>query len=561
MKNLIKIFLLVVATGLYAQKVSFTVGNVLPGELDMQGFLLSDKTDIELTGLGTSFDEWNDYLSYYSWILNSKTREIVWRSKDCDDYAEDEGDYDIDKKLSLAPGSYEIYFVAVTNNRKSFSNGIGAIQALFNRHKPNIKKFRKKYFVKVSGNLLERNAEKLVDSLNEKAIVSIVRVGDSENIKREFSLSKSTSVDIYGVGEGVRSEFYDFGFIYDAIHHKRVWMFNRHDGKYAGGGKKNIEEHTTIVLPKGSYYVQYKSDDSHSFDEWNVAPPNDPQYWGIVLKLSDEKDRANLIPFRSNNILKPIIEIVKVEEDEFITKGFSIKKPLKVRVLSIGEGRSDLVDYGWIENADTRETVWLMNKNNTEYAGGSKKNRMFDGIIELPKGNYFVFYRTDDSHNYDDWNEPPPFEENRWGITIWPINKEDVKYIKIFDAHKYRSKNLIVSISNVGDEEDLSKRFNINNRTNIRIIALGEGSGGELVDYAWITNRNGKIVWEMKYDETSHAGGARKNRIFNDTITLKSGKYILHYKSDDSHSFEDWNDTPPNNPEMYGVTILNETSK
>ncbi|MEZ4766598.1 MAG: hypothetical protein R3C26_26425 [Calditrichia bacterium] len=50
-------------------------------------------------------------------------------------------------------------------------------------------------------------------------------------------------------------------------------------------------------------------------------------------------------------------------------------------------------------------------------------------------------------------------------------------------------------------------------------------------------------------------GGARKNREFNDTVFLRAGDYVLHYESDDSHSFRDWNSAPPRDPVNYGVTI------
>ena len=48
------------------------------------------------------------------------------------------------------------------------------------------------------------------------------------------------------------------------------------------------------------------------------------------------------------------------------------------------------------------------------------------------------------------------------------------------------------------------------------IYALGEGIGGDMVDYGWIERcEERRRVWEMTYRATEHAGGAKKNRRFD----------------------------------------------
>ena len=49
-----------------------------------------------------------------------------------------------------------------------------------------------------------------------------------------------------------------------------------------------------------------------------------------------------------------------------------------------------------------------MSVDNTEPAGGADKNRLFDGTLHLAPGSYLVYYRSDGSHSYDDWNAAPP---------------------------------------------------------------------------------------------------------------------------------------------------------
>lgn len=80
-----------------------------------------------------------------------------------------------------------------------------------------------------------------------------------------------------------------------------------------------------------------------------------------------------------------------------------------------------------------------------------------------------------------------------------------------------------------------------------------------MFDFGWIENDdNGRIVWEMTYSNTEHAGGAKKNRMVNEVIELKAGTYKLYYESDGSHSYRDWNDSPPHDVDRYGITLLKE---
>jgi CubicO group peptidase (beta-lactamase class C family) len=104
----------------------------------------------------------------------------------------------------------------------------------------------------------------------------------------------------------------------------------------------------------------------------------------------------------------------------------------------------------------------------------------------------------------------------------------------------------IAKISEVADNEDKVAEFTLARETSVRVFAQGEGSGGQMFDYGWIENaETGKAVWEMKAAETTHAGGAEKNRKVDAAVSLPAGRYRLHYKSDDSHSFDNWNATPP----------------
>ena len=336
------------------------------------------------------------------------------------------------------------------------------------------------------------------------------------------------------------------------------------DLDYAGGDRKNRMVKETISLPAGSYAAFFVTDDSHSAREWNAPPPYDPEFWGITVRAAQPEMMHNVrlsdyddLPAR--NIM---VDLTRVRDKEYRSKGFTLKRGMDVRVLAIGEGKDgEMFDYGWITNATTNAKVWEMKYSGTEHAGGAEKNRMVDKIIHLDKGSYMVYFVSDGSHNYHDWNAPPPYDQEHWGITVLA---SDDKYAST-DVAPYddqNNKSIIARIVRVGDDERRQKNFILEKETEVRIYALGEGRDGEMYDYGWIEEgKSGKTIWEMTYRMTEHAGGAEKNRRFDGTITLQPGEYTVHYRSDGSHSFDGWNDDPPSDPFNWGITLYNAEQK
>lgn len=116
-------------------------------------------------------------------------------------------------------------------------------------------------------------------------------------------------------------------------------------------------------------------------------------------------------------------------------------------------------------------------------------------------------------------------------------------------------KRIVARLMQVGDEQHRTAEFNLPREQAVRVFALGEGKDGRMNDYGWIENAETKqVVWEMKEPETTHAGGARINRSIDAAVKLPAGKYRLHYKSDDSHSFDRWVTLPPH-LDLWGIAL------
>ena len=55
----------------------------------------------------------------------------------------------------------------------------------------------------------------------------------------------------------------------------------------AGSASKNRHFEGTLILDPGRYTVRFRTDGSHSFDDWNAAPPADPKGWGIQVSRAE----------------------------------------------------------------------------------------------------------------------------------------------------------------------------------------------------------------------------------------------------------------------------------
>ncbi len=114
---------------------------------------------------------------------------------------------------------------------------------------------------------------------------------------------------------------------------------------------------------------------------------------------------------------------------------------------------------------------------------------------------------------------------------------------------------VLAQLVKVLDNENQTVEFSLARAQHVRIFSIGEGQAGEMFDYGWIENGDkGVSVWEMLEKETTHAGGAAKNRKVDVVITLEPGKYKLRYKTDDSHSFDHWNALPPE-INFWGIAV------
>jgi hypothetical protein len=581
-----------VTRAMAGEKAVVSLKGFCDAELKSAGIELTRTTRFHIKALGGGGDYGWTYKSNemfaYGWILDASTRKLVWKM-DVDNTTRAKKERSFDDNLTLSPGSYEVYFAVPTfayhttfthfmtnvdhRNKPLFGEGKSA------KGKEFIDFFKNWWSDDITEDWEKRcngwGIDLLLDDSDARTIktftpprelpnvvVKVTGRGDDQLTRTGFSVLQPITLDIYALGEASGEfDMYDYSWIVNAATRERVWemQWRKHTG--AGGSDKNIECTDEITLPKGDYVLYNTTDDSHSEVDWNAPPPSDPYYWGTTISVKNERDIKNIKLYQYNEDQNVILSLTKMRDNEHRTEGFTLKQDAALRIYAFGErgnSRRSMADYATIVDANSRNKVWSMNVDHSLYAGGASKNRYIDEIISLPRGSYTVTYNTDDSHAYDEWNDKPPFDPQHYGITIMGTGEKFSK-TEVARYVQQQDKNVIAQLTKVGDDANEEKRFRLDKTTRLRVYAIGEGERRDMYDYGWIENtRTGAIVWEMTYSMTFHAGGGRKNRMVNTTIILDKGEYKLHYKSDDSHSYGDWNVDPPEDQEFWGITLFRD---
>jgi len=543
-----------------------------PRQLKSQSFVLETAQDLQIDAAGaesTSVGKKASALasmfqhdgsaeptwSGNAWILDLQSRKVVWELSASTTTRGAKGSRDFKGIAHLPAGSYTAYYASFPDG-DYWTDEKGASKSQPKWHwfgdEP-VQDF--KLVVWGNGRAL---AERPAPAASATSILSLRGDSHEQFAEAGFVLAEPTEIEISAEGEARSDGEFDFGWIINADTRATVWRFTWRESQPAGGAAKNRLVKTSRTLPAGRYAAFYATDDSHDPSEWNAPPPHDPDGWGLTLVVKDRNARASVKTFAYEHVPAnaTIVALTHIGNSASKKQGFTLTRPMDIRIYALGEGREGrMFDYGWIASADSRTRVWTMSYDNTEAAGGDRKNRLVDTTLRLDKGSYVVHYISDDSHSAEEWNAAAPPDGRRWGITVLAA-KGPLDQAAVAPYDEKGDPSILAQLTEVRDDEQVRKTFALDRDTDIRIYALGEGSGGDMVDFGWIEDaKSGRRVWEMTYRTTDHAGGAKKNRRFDGVIRLPAGNYVLRYETDGSHSFGDWNAAPPDDPEAWGITV------
>jgi len=554
-----------------------------PYELRVEGFELSGAAEVRIEAIGLSEARggwwierlWRDDaapLNTYAWILDARTRRPVW-AMDRDDSSRVTGNLlRAETSLTLDAGRYELYL---------FSGNAWAAQQLEEpdddrsdeswwerfhdrrRRLDDLLEDLESCSVELAIRGVPQRAVKRfeVDGALPGALIARARLGDSAYGVDGFRLDRPTRLRIYGLIEQREQDrdASDSSWIVRADTREVVFDASRTRTRRGGGGEKNRVIDTEIELEPGRYLLYHGTDDSHSFQSFNVAAPWDPYNWGVTL-LPGEGFAPEAFGIFEPFDPPALIDLGGIGDSRTVEQAFRLDADARLWIEALGEwdtGDETFYDSAWIIDASTGATVWEMTERNTRGAGGAAKNRMFDGLVALPRGSYVLYYATDGSHAYPHWNAATPYRPEAWGVTLRAAPETDLAGFVLLDEQTLlEASGFLVRLVGVGDDARERRRFTLESPARLRVHAVGEGQSGRMYDYAYIVDdRTGSTVWEMDYDATRHAGGADKNRVVDDEIALDPGAYEVIYVSDGSHSSAGWNSAPPRQPNNWGVTL------
>ncbi|MCH7878518.1 MAG: hypothetical protein IH914_04290 [candidate division Zixibacteria bacterium] len=464
------------------------------GDLLVQGFELSAETRLILTAVGSAPWGAGD-LQAYGWILDAETREPVWvmDERDTDRFRRSSSLRKIEDEISLPAGKYEAY-----------------------------------YYV------------------GDRFWGSTINFGDSDDWAEIWNDLGELLSDL---GDELADELDDLDDELDDL-------FDDDDDDRSRDRKRERRRERLRDKLKDRDWDDY-NDHNRNWNSYSRDGLSSRELRQLYFTVSAQRDTYATYDPEESARETMVVDFRRVSNDERLQKGFTLSREMKLIVRASGEYSQSgaiFVDHGWIVDADTRKRVWEMDKWSTRYAGGARKNRDVQEEITLPAGNYLVYYMSDGSHSYDEWNAQPPFDPLSYGISVMVTDKADKSNVTGFTYNPREA--VILAIDRVGNHAFESQGFRLKKDTQLRIHGLGEFAFNAFADYGWIENTaTMHTVWEMDEDNTTHAGGATKNREFDNVITLSAGEYIAYYVSDGSHSYRSWNSAKPFEPKKWGLTV------
>ncbi|HPG41729.1 MAG TPA: hypothetical protein PLP19_20740 [bacterium] len=386
---------------------------------------------------------------------------------------------------------------------------------------------------------------------------------------QSFSLGEDATLAVKAIGQAINDQWYAKAWIINAQTRLPVWemtfdntqKINERGWRIFSGDVQLPAaafevyygiDHSIQTNPKGiSGFIDGLLQDLDYYDNETIIPRID-----IAIPQEIAQNRADSLVYNRHTLL----QITGVKNNQNQVKGFSLKNDMQIHVYMLGEGSvksGQMYDYGWITNADSRERVWEAAMRNSEHAGGAEKNRLITETITLPQGNYLVHYMSDDSHSSEEFNQMPPYDPANWGITLVAGDSEETESVAEYVQERQEIKP-IVAFTKVGNNASLQEGFTLLKDTRIRITAVGEYSRmlDRFSDYGWILDAHTRnIVWTMTRKNTTHAGGSIKNRQADENILLPAGSYLVYFVTDDSHSCDEWNSSPPSVPDNWGIML------
>ncbi|MDA1029353.1 MAG: hypothetical protein O3B41_09925 [Bacteroidetes bacterium] len=575
-----QLFLLVIAVGLLVWRMNSSgpkgdgfvaLANLDVNSLYSSAFAVEDTIMVHIQSEAAfESDDLSAALAVYPWIIDHASDEVVWKPSPVNT-SRDGVRAVISDSLTLLPGTYVAYFTTYGPTSRSSKGGsfLGLTPHWTNDSSPWMLSLTTSGGISVitDSKLL---AEKPQEQSGSGPIWSMVPTFRNESNSQMIQVTEAGDLQI-DLTLAVCQSNCDRVELFRLPETTPIWQLTLNMTEEAGGSVVNRSFSGTVPVEPGLYKIEVTAGTSQAYGNWRSNPPYLPDNWGVKVISSDSSKMRVFDPWSNG---EPLVSMLRVGSDEDLSMTLEIDNTLSVVVYGMGElgGTDSSFDYGWIEKEGRANYVWVMSYDASTHAGGDHMNRTEMTVLTLDPGRYFIRFKSDGTHNFGNWNKSEPESGERWGIALFAMNPEEVTAASVrvklteqawttdtaSDGDMSKLGSALVVMNGLGNEAQRDQGFTLEGETKLKIIALGELTSGSSYDYGWIKRvSTGEKVWEMTYGNTVEAGGADRNRRFSGTITLGAGEYMVHFQTDFSHSYGNFDEDQPENGQDWGIAVYN----
>ena len=535
-------------------------------ELRRQAFELDAPAELHVRAAGSLGTANDTLLAAHAWILDASTLRPAWRLHP-QTRARSGRIVRADTTIRLSGGKYIAYYASLgpsLTERQSRS----FLDRLFGKSESWTSDASEwELVIQHPENTGFRTLDQDEVRDDEHVLWTTGKAGNNESMKEWLLVSDSIRAHLYAIGE-IGDRVYDYGWIRPAEDSVDLWIFSEEVTSWAGGAPANRFFEGGIELAPGIYEVGYLSDGGHAYSSWRANPPFDPSGWGMTLRAADGFKPGSVRTFDPWTQAWSVIEMIGIGSDEERSVSLQVEAEVDVVIHALGEIGRTRYDYGTLLDLDRYQTVWEMTDERAVAAGGHRNNRREIALRTLQPGHYRLEYRTDGSHAYGDWRHSKPDHPERWGVSVFTLDSTAAARISTLDStasidppappQTPARGNVLLDATELSNDQRIRREFRLREEASLQITALGEITLVNRFDYGWIERADdGATVWEMTYDNTIHAGGDSRNRMFRGVVTLPAGDYVAHFVTDHSYAYGDFRseDEQPGDPSAWGITI------
>ncbi len=289
----------------------------------------------------------------------------------------------------------------------------------------------KTYFFKNNASLSE-DVLQLVGKKIKTPSFSLLRMGDNVDTTVTVEIKQDGYFSLVSVGEGDISKndsmftksavhLYDYGWLEDKDH-KIIQTLNPSEDYnfYLSGANKNRISVLTAKLMAGTYFLRYKSDESHSYGKWNSDEPVQKEWWGVSLFPIALAEINQIEQSKKNTVEKTVLSVSVINVlrkdnsgNMYIGSNLEGLQILNIETMASKIYRANTADINSLSNnrvndiyIDSKNGVWIatndgLNKfepSTESFKKYSTENGLssnyFSSILEDELGNIWVSSAT-----------------------------------------------------------------------------------------------------------------------------------------------------------------------